>query len=267
MSFRSTQSKKLLRHSAMLALLVPLTMGAEGDGCSPSTSRSEAPDVTGDWEIRYDDTIAVTIQLGGAIYEASVGVAGGNIEITHDGQPLMFNLDCARPEIVCPSEAWPSSIRVEQRLVQFEHRMIVSLPGQSCSGDLVAPDPEECGDDTLNVFCDKICDGEITLSEGERFGVISENGLSFDLLLGAGIATNGVNCALLGFSYAYADLVNSGEGSEEWRSEEMSNGGVTVAYGGACLYAGDPDMDGELEALLLDASIEFDTGFTGSRVQ
>ena len=88
------------------------------------------------------------------------------------------------------------------------------------------------------------------LRDRERFGVIGETGDSFRLYLGAGLATNGINCALLGISLADAQLVNSGEGTEDWRSEEMAAGLITVAYGGACLWAGDPDMDQELEALV-----------------
>lgn len=252
--------------SALVVALLPLCVAAKGDGCA-SNSRSPAPDVSGEWSILYDDSMDVTIKIGGAVYEASVGVAGGVVDITHDGQPLKFDLDCAKPAIVCPSEAWPETITVEQRNVQLEHRMIVTLPEQTCNGSLVPADPSECGSGTLNEFCDDVCDGEIGVTNRERFGVIGEDGKSFRLYLGAGIATNGINCALLAVSIADADLVSSGEeGGEDWVAEEMQAGLVTVGYGGTCLWAGDPNMDGELEALLVSASIEFNTGFTGSRI-
>jgi hypothetical protein len=51
---------------------------------------------------------------------------------------------------------------------------------------------------------------------------------------------------------ASADLVNEGEsGTSQWRSVSMENGEVMTAYSGGCLWAGDPDMDGDLEALVL----------------
>ena len=253
--------------STLLVAVLPLCVAAKGDGCS-TNSETPAPDVTGQWDIEYDNMIDVTIKIGGATYDAAIGAAGGVIDITHEGQPLSFDLDCARPEIICPSEAWPSTITVEQRNVQFEHRMIVTLPEQQCDGDLVAADPQECGSGTLNELCEDVCEGEIVVQDRERFGVIGEDGTSFRLYLGAGIATNGINCALLAVSIADADLVNSGEPqSKDWIAEEMSAGLVTVGYGGACLWAGDPDMDQELEALVLSASIKFETGFTGARVQ
>jgi hypothetical protein len=253
--------------SALVVGLLPLCVAAKGDGCA-TNSRTPAPDVSGEWAIVYDDSMDVTIKIGGAVYEANVGVAGGVIDITHDGQPLSFDLDCSKPAIVCPSEAWPETITVEQRNVQFEHRMIVTLPEQTCTGSLVPADPAECGSGTLNENCEDVCDGDIGVTNRERFGVIGENGDSFRLYLGAGIATNGINCALLAVSIADADLGNSGEeGGEDWRAETMEAGLVTVGYGGTCLWAGDPNMDGQLEALLLSASIEFNTGFTGDRIE
>ncbi len=123
-----------------------------------------------------------------------------------------------------------------------------------------------CGAGTNNPDCDLVCDGAIQVSEQQRFGVIGENGDSFRLYLGAGVVTNGINCALLGVSLADANLVNSGsEANDNWVAEQMVDGLVTVGYAGGCLWAGDTNMDGNLEALVLGASVEFTTGFTGER--
>lgn len=253
--------------TAFVLGLVPLAMAAKGDGCA-SSSLSDAPNVEGEWGISYDDNLEVTIRIGGQVYDEQIGAAGGVIEITHNGQPLRFDLDCDRPEVVCPSEAWPETISIEQRNEQFEHRMIVTLPEQRCTEALVEPDPSECGAGTLNPDCELVCDGEIEVVERQRFGVIGEDGESFRLYLGAGVATNGINCALLGVSLADANLDNIGEpDTDSWESVGMSAGLVTVGYAGTCLWAGDPDMDGDLEALVLGASIEFRTGFTGERIE
>jgi hypothetical protein len=71
--------------------------------------------------------------------------------------------------------------------------MIVTLPMQTCEGQLRAADPDECGEGTNNPECEAVCDGEIRVDEQERFGVIGEAGESFRLYLGAGVATNGFN--------------------------------------------------------------------------
>lgn len=251
---------------AAIVLALPALGGAQGDGCA-ANSQSPAPDVAGDWDITYDDTIEVEITVGGAVYQETLGAAGGVINLTHEGMPLSFELDCERPEVVCPSEAWPEQVLVEQRNTQFEHRMIVTLPTQSCDGELLAAEPGECGPGTNNPDCDDVCEGNVTVSETERFGVIGETGETFRLFLGAGIATNGLNCALLAASVADADLGTVGGPDEpEWIAETMDGGLVTVGYAGGCLWAGDPNMDGELEALVLGASVVFRTGFTGDRV-
>jgi len=250
---------------ALVAMLLPLAMGAKGDGCA-ANSRSPAPDVTGTWAITYDDMLDVEIKIGGATYTEQLGPQGGVINITHEGQPLTFDLDCSRPEILCPSEAWPATVTAEQRNTTYEHRMIVTLPTQSCSGQLVEPDPADCGDGTLNEDCDMVCDGDIIVRDVERFGVIGESGDTFRLYLGAGVATNGINCAILAASVADADLDTVGSADEgDWEATGMSAGLVTVGYAGGCLWAGDPNMDGQLEAIVLGASITFRTGFTGVR--
>jgi hypothetical protein len=254
----------LISPLAMLAML-PLLGGAKGDGCA-ANSKSPAPDVTGTWQIEYDDVLDVEITIGGAVYTRELGAQGGAFTITHNGQPLSFDLDCSRPEVLCPSEAWPTTVRAEQRNTQFEHRMIVTLPTQTCSGQIVAADPSECGAGTNNPDCEDVCEGTIVHRDAERFGVIGESGDTFRLYLGAGIATNGFNCALLGVSVADADLVNSGSPEDgTWRATAMDSGLVTTAYAGGCLWAGDPDMDGELEALVIGASVKLTTGFTGTK--
>ena len=264
-NIRRFASRSVLVPALVLAT-IPFLTGARGDGCA-ANSRSPAPDITGDWAITYDDTLQVEITIGGAVYESEIGPQGGIIQITHDGQPIEFNLDCANPNILCPSEAWPETVSIEQREENFEHRMIVTLPSQSCVGELRAPDPAECGPGTLNENCEQVCAGEVATQETERFGVIGERGDSFRLYLGGGAVTNGINCALLGYSLADANLATEGSSvGGDWLAVGMNAGLVTVGYAGGCLWVGDPNMDQQLEALVLSAGVKFTTGFTGERL-
>ncbi|MGE3545646.1 MAG: hypothetical protein AB7L28_17040, partial [Kofleriaceae bacterium] len=169
-------------------------MGAQGDGCA-ANSRSPAPDVRGTWDITYDDMIGVEVKIGGAVYHAELGAGGGAVTINHAGKPYTFDLACERPDVVCPSEAWPEQVVIEQRNVQRQHQMIVNLPSADCTGELTQPDPGSCGAGTSNPNCDLVCDGEIAIKTAQAFGVIGETGDSFRLYLGGGIVTNGVNCA------------------------------------------------------------------------
>jgi hypothetical protein len=261
-------SRSWIRRSLAAALIaaLPALAGAEGDGCA-ANSTSPAPEVSGEWAIAYDNQLDVEIRIGGAVYNETLPETGGSFVIVHDGLELAFDLDCSRPEIVCPSEAWPETVTVEQRNAELRHQMIVTLPTQRCDGALRTPDAGECGPGTNNPDCEQVCEGPVSVSSTERFGVIGETGETFRLFLGAGIATNGFNCALLAFSLADADLISEGEpGDRDWTAVEMAAGLVTVGYAGGCLWAGDPDMDGELEALLAGASVTFQTGFTGDRL-
>jgi hypothetical protein len=94
--------------------------------------------------------------------------------------------------------------------------------------------------------------------------VIGETGDSFRLYLGGGIATNGINCAMLGYSVADATLVTTGKASGAWEAAAMQAGLVTTGYAGGCLFAG-PSPDGATRALLAGAELKFTTGFTGSK--
>jgi hypothetical protein len=246
---------------------MPFTMGAKG-GCGGINSTDPAPDVEGKWGISYGNTIEIDVKLGGAVYHKSLPSTGGAFQVVHGGRTLDFNLDCSRPEVICPHEVWPSEVSIDQRDATYQHRMWVKIPTQSCAGKLVSPDPKTCGTGTHNPECKPVCDGALTTSTADAFGVIVEDGSKFDLLLGGGLVTNGFNCALLGLSWAHADLVNTGSASQmSWTSQSMKNGEVKVGFAGGCLWAGDPNMDGQLEALLIGGSLEITTSFTGTRLQ
>ncbi len=235
-------------------------MGAQGDGCAAG-STSPAPDVRGTWAIDYDNTIGVEVKIGGATYTQELGPGGGVFTITHQGKPYMFDLDCSRPDIVCPGEAWPNQVVVEQRDVMHQHQMVVDLPTAQCDQQLTEPAPGTCGAGTNNPNCDLVCGGNITIHPNPAFGVIGESGDSFRLVLGGGVVTNGINCAMLGYSVADADLVTTGTKGTDWEATQMQSGLVTIGYSGACLFAG--QMNGTNQALLVGAEVKFTTGFTG----
>ncbi len=253
---------KTSRLASLLALPLPLLAGAQGDGCAAG-SRSPAPDVRGTWDVEYDDTIGIEVKIGGAVYDSELGANGGTFTIDHNGKPYTFDLACSRPEIVCPSEAWPDRVVIEQRDVARQHQMIVNLPQQTCAGDLEQPAVGSCGVGTSNPNCDLVCGGDITVRTAQAFGVIGESGETFRLYLGAGIVTNGINCAMLGYSVADAELVNEGARGADWEAVAMEAGLVTIGYSGACLFAG--TMSAADQALLVGAEVKFTTGFRAAK--
>lgn len=253
---------KLLSFALLVVPTLPLAMGAQGDGCA-ANSKSPAPDVRGTWSIAYDNQIGVEVKIGGATYNAELGAQGGTFTINHDGQPYTFDLDCTRPDVVCPGEAWPNQVIVEQRDVMKQHQMVVDLPSAQCDEALTQPAPGTCGTGTSNPNCDLVCGGDITVKTNQAFGVIGETGDTFRLYLGGGVVTNGINCAMLGYSVADATLDSEGEATASWEATAMNAGLVTIGYSGACLFAG--QVNGNNQALLVGAEIKFTTGFTGTR--
>src|SRR3954469_18039158 len=131
---------KLLSFALLVVPTLPLVMGAQGDGCA-ANSKSPAPDVRGTWAIAYDNQIGVEVKIGGATYTAELGAQGGVFTINHNGQPYTFDLDCARADIVCPGEAWPNQVVIEQRDVMKQHQMVVDLPAAKCDEALTQPAP------------------------------------------------------------------------------------------------------------------------------
>ena len=251
--------------AVMMLFVTPLLGGAESRGCAANAT-TPAPDMSGTWAVTYADDLSVRITIGGAVYERELGAQGGIIDIDHNGQPFMFDLDCTRDEVVCPSEVWPASVDFRQDDPNFPHRVWMQVPKTVCRGSEVAPEMSECGEGTNNPGCDMVCDGETETVIREAFGVIDHPGETFTLALGATVATNGINCALLGASAATGELVNEGaSSSEDWVATDVENGEVVTAFAGGCLWAGDPNMDGELEALVLAATVEFRTSYTAQK--
>lgn len=246
-----------------VCLLAPLGMGARG--CGAVNSMTPAPSVDGRWAVTYDEGYEVRVKLGGAFYDATLPSEGGMVEVEHDGVAFQFMVDCSHPAIVCPNEVFPAEVTASQREPAYPHRMWVSVPRQSCSGQTVPADPAECGEGTLNPDCEDVCDGDVIVSERDAFGVIDEPGESFDLLLGGGVASNGLNCVLLGVSSAHADISSTGSAeSGDWTATSFDDGRIVTAYGGGCLWA-NVSEDEELEAVALSATFRITTGFRAVR--
>ncbi len=255
---------------AALAFVPVLVMGADDErasGCDRLQNDPTIPDTTGTWDIHYDDTLTVELAIGGATYTSTVGVAGGAIIFDDvNGQPLTFDLDCERDDVLCPSEVWPETVTISQEPDGIDAIVKVDLPSQTCDGEMVEADQERCGEGTHNPLCEEVCDGEMITTVAQTLGVVNSTGPKISVFLGAGAASNGINCALLGVSVAEATLSTIGDaGHDTLEATSFDNGEVKTGYAGGCLWADDIDGDAELEALVLSASIVFKTGFTGTR--
>lgn len=251
---------------AAALLAAPLLMAAKGGSCAPAAVGTDAPDISGAWALDWQDDLDVEIEIGGQVYHEKLGSKGGVIEITHDGKPLTFDLDCSRPDVVCPSEVWPAGVELEQRSGESARNVHVTIPVSKCQGELVDPEPGSCGAGTHNEACEQVCDGDVVQEKKEVLGRLNSAGDHLSVALGGGVATNGANCALLALSTAEIDVETAGSGEDgDWTAVSFPGAKVVTGFAGGCLWAGDTDGDGTLEGLALGAKVKLSTSFTGER--
>jgi hypothetical protein len=207
------------------SLAVALTLGACLEDTNP------ASDVTGNYTVTYDNTITATLYIGGAVYVATVDPSGGVMYFaTAEAGMLEVDLNqfCALEEVQCPGETFWTEVSIDQPF-----------------GAAANPNSH-----ILNV----IDNGDPMPPPGVEAGVVG--GLidaedDFVLALGAGIAGNGTNCALLELSWASGSFTKDLAGNVDG----IENGTIGVGFLGGCVWPG----------LALGASLVFETGYTATR--
>lgn len=253
-----------------------------GEGLTSWFSTNPAPDVRGTWEVTYDNSISVEVELGGQLYAGTIDGESGSIGFTHDGQPVTLDLDCSRSWVVCPSEVLPDSVVLEQRNFQDRpHQVHMTVNSTDCAGALRLPDESagECDSADPLRPCDvQICDSVVEETK-TTIGTISDPGqttqthpdFDIELALGGDFAVPTPNCVLANWSVARADILYTGDydvnaTEPTMDAYAMENGVITTGYAGACFWFDETAYGEDLKAALLAASIRFRTNFTASKL-
>jgi len=257
-----------------------LSMGPGRCGTSAQGFFSDlpAPDMRGTWDVTYDNVIDIEVSIGGDVYVGNVTGGHGSMSFTHDGEPVILDLECSDPLVICPSEVFPAEVDFEQRnFANYPHQVHMTLNETECTGDMVLPDPSECGGETGIDCNEEVCDGvEIEVGVDKPASISdpvpaspivgSTPAYTIGIALGGGLAVPTANCVLLGMSYADADISYSGTYDPEENNMEataLTDGLITVIYTGACFWAA--GGAGNLGVVLLDAEVKFTTGFTATK--
>ncbi|MET0287200.1 MAG: hypothetical protein ABW352_22135 [Polyangiales bacterium] len=97
-------------------LSVPLLLAlcALAAGCDRTAASGLSPDFAGEWDVTYDDSMRFELRMGGQVQRAELEEAGGQFALRDAGMGLEIDVDCARPELVCPSEVWPRELALTQ---------------------------------------------------------------------------------------------------------------------------------------------------------
>jgi hypothetical protein len=92
-----------------------LLLACAGGGTAPTDPPADQ-DVRGVYAVTWADDLTIRLDIGGAVQEATAGTDEVITFNAPDGSPLELDLGayCADPNVVCPSEAWPAAVAIDQ---------------------------------------------------------------------------------------------------------------------------------------------------------
>lgn len=137
---------RLLAGLCLLAVLASLS------GCGKGIAGGLTPDFAGVWDVTYDDAVEVAFTLGEQHVSSRVDEVGGQVSVRDAGVALDLEVDCTRPELVCPSEVWPRELslrkppgKVDREGLQLAQPIegagfgrCTSKPGSHVSGEVMS---------------------------------------------------------------------------------------------------------------------------------
>jgi hypothetical protein len=100
------------RHASLVTTL--LALAALGSGCGKTAASGLSPDFAGEWDVTYDDSIRFELRLEGQVQRSELAEPGGQVVLGDAGAALEFDVDCTRPDVVCPTEVWPRELVLTQ---------------------------------------------------------------------------------------------------------------------------------------------------------
>ena len=84
---------------------------------APGPGEEDPRDVTGNYDITYDNKLKLQLNIGGAVREVVQDGYGQIVDFgVYNGQPVTLDLQqfCAKPEVTCPSEGFWSKVAIDQ---------------------------------------------------------------------------------------------------------------------------------------------------------
>jgi hypothetical protein len=84
-------------------------------GCERSMALALRPDLSATWDVMHDDVIDVELRLHGDVHRTRISRSGGRVVFHDAGAMLELDIDCSRPELVCPGELLARELRLDNR--------------------------------------------------------------------------------------------------------------------------------------------------------
>lgn len=155
-----------------------------------------------DWYLSYRDEMTVRVISGGALVATSTVSAAAGGTFTLDGVTIDVAELCARQDVTCPQEVFPSTVRMTQPLAE-KHLLFVTF---NPTGPLAEID------------------------EATLVGNVDSDD-DFSVALGIQAAAIGT-CGLLAVSYATGQIYGAA-GADEFGTS--LSGDIVVGYAGGCV--------------------------------
>jgi len=187
-----------------------LLQGAAKGGCGGNEPGVPGIDVGGpagaDWRVDYGDTLRVVVKKAGVVVADSnlSVVAGGTFTV--DGVAVDLSNLCQRPDVACPHEVFPKTVRMTQPGDQ-RHLLYVTFNKEGPLGGVTS---------------------------GTLLGNV-DSAKDFRIELGIQAAAVGT-CGLLGVSYAEGSI--QADASNPERGVKMVASDLVTAYAGGCILSG-----------------------------
>lgn len=244
------RSPWLLAVVALSPLMMAATCGG-GGGRGGDGGTAEYPDVGGTWSLTFANDLTAEVNVGGSVYNPTIGSGATTVSVTHDGKPISYSVDCSKPLVVCPSELLPATVSINQSLTDPRNISLQVTESECRNGTVV----------------EGTCSGTLVQTTTTRNGTLSADGTSFTVVLGGGAAAT-TNCVLLTLSVAQGDFTTSGSAaSGNLRADSIVNGKLTTAVGGGCVVVNKAGLDPAVETAALAASIKLTSSFTATHVR
>jgi len=152
-------------------------------GCAKTYAAAPRPDLSGVWDVAYDDYIDAELRIGETVHHARLPRQGGRLVAAGHDLTVELDVDCARDELLCPNEVWPGELSLTNRLGDFDddgEHLTVSLAGEG-SGSCTLKSDSVLGANVLSLGSAR--DGQwqaTTLSLGRVTTVVTGDCLGAD---------------------------------------------------------------------------------------
>jgi hypothetical protein len=96
----------------LLAVTLGLVLLA---ACGRSHALGVRPDLDATWDVMHDDVIDVAVRVNAETHRARITGRGGRVAFHDAGVMIELEIDCTRPELICPGELLAHELHLDNR--------------------------------------------------------------------------------------------------------------------------------------------------------